>query len=139
MRTAFQFNAARSKRYRLLNSANEEKEHIPTQSDLAILKKKMEIATVKYRQQRLLDDTVLEIRRRDNDIKIVRDQMLDLNDKFDYYIMMKLKKGTFKSDKMVAPPPGSPSASPKASLFTSVLSNNMKLTLDVEESDTLIE
>lgn len=31
VRTAFQYNVARAKRYRLLNDGNEEGEHIPSQ------------------------------------------------------------------------------------------------------------
>ena len=41
VRTAFQYNTARSKRYRLLNNGNEENDHIPTVDELTQLKERM--------------------------------------------------------------------------------------------------
>ena len=53
-------------------------------------------ATDAHRKQRLQDESIEEVKRRDCELKIVRDQILDLNDKFDYYIMLKMKKGQLK-------------------------------------------
>ena len=41
VRTSFQYNMARAKRYRLLLDGNEENDHIPTVEELTKLKLKM--------------------------------------------------------------------------------------------------
>jgi len=44
VRTGFDYNLARSKRYRLISSGNEDNEHIPSVADLTLLKTKMHTA-----------------------------------------------------------------------------------------------
>ena len=49
VRAAFQYNIMRAKRYKLLQSGNEEGEHIPTVQELTLLKEKMYAAGAKFR------------------------------------------------------------------------------------------
>ena len=52
VRTSFQYNMARAKRYRLLLDGNEENDHIPTVEELTKLKLKMYQASDDYRECR---------------------------------------------------------------------------------------
>ena len=49
VRICLQYNIARSKRYRLLSSGNEDNEHIATVQELTALKEKMYAAVIKFK------------------------------------------------------------------------------------------
>lgn len=52
VRTAFQYNVARAKRYKLLLGGNEDNDHIPTVEELSHLKQQMYAASDAYRNFR---------------------------------------------------------------------------------------
>ena len=99
-------------------------------------------ATDAHRKQRLQDESIEEVKRRDSELKIVRDQILDLNDKFDYYIMLKMKKGQLKSSQLQKLPKSSrsPVHSPKASHpFRSTGTQKLRLQQQEEDNQRLRE
>ena len=66
----------------------------------------------------------------------MRDQILDLNDKFDYYIMMKLKKGECQSD-LIPAPPKSPKSPKGMSAFKKIQRKRSTEAKQLDESEIL--
>ena len=91
VRCGLQYNAARAKRYRMLREGIEDGQHIPTVEELAVLKDKLHESSARYKTvvKKELEDQ--DEKRRDRDIGILKQQVLDLNDKFDYFVCMMLK------------------------------------------------
>lgn len=101
MRTAFQYAVARNKRYRLLEDGNEENEYVPTLDDLVKLKNLMYDASSKFKlalQEENQDDSESK---RDKTVEMLKQQVLDLNDKFDYFVCMMLKAKSMPVENMV--------------------------------------
>lgn len=69
---AFKYNITRAKRYRLMDSGNEENEHIPTVQELSVLKDKMHATSVKFRQACQDENIDKEQERRDGEMKLLK-------------------------------------------------------------------
>lgn len=82
---------ARNKRYRLMTDGNENNDYVPTGADLSRLKDKMHAATAEFKEACAYMNEDKEQARRDRETAILKKQVLDLNDKFDYFICMMLK------------------------------------------------
>ena len=96
---------ARSKRYRLLQSGNEYGEHVPTVAELCVLKNQMYDAADRFRAAlRKSDGHDQEQVKRDKTMAVLKKQVLDLNDKFDYFICMMLKNENLPVTAFSEPP-----------------------------------
>lgn len=82
---------ARTKRYRLLRDGNENNDHVPTVAELSALKDKMHAASSQFKEANAYKNEDKDQVRRDRETAILKKQVLDLNDKFDYFICMMLK------------------------------------------------
>ena len=105
VRIGFQYNIARSKRYRLISSGNEDEEHIPTMQELNLMKDKMHAAALKFKNAAASEHSNKEQEKRDKESKILKQQVLDLNDKFDYFICMMLRGKMMPLEDLAEPKP----------------------------------
>lgn len=69
----------------------ENEDYIPTKPEIDRLKDKMEAAADKMRNERLANSDLTPIDTNGNNIEIVKEQILDLNDKFDFLIQLMIK------------------------------------------------
>ena len=99
---AFRYNTVRAKRYRLIRDGNPDGDHIPTAKEVEYLKKRMQQATDKLRKWRQRHEQDKSQENTDKQIAIVKGQVLELNDKFDYLVAMMIKNNGLKVDKVQA-------------------------------------
>lgn len=72
VRTAFQYNITRAKRYRLMESGNEEGEHIPTVQELSVLKDKMYVAAIQFKKAVQDENVDKDQEKRDSEMKLLK-------------------------------------------------------------------
>jgi len=72
VRTAFEYSVARNKRYRLLESGNEEQDHVPTLQELSLLKLKMYAASQKFKKSMAEDGREDAEGKRDKTVEVVK-------------------------------------------------------------------
>ena len=112
VRTAFQYSTARNKRYRLIENGNEENDHIPKLEELQKLKQKMYFAANRFKTHNRKEQSELQQDKRDKTVELLKQQVLDLNDKFDYFVCMMIKSNQIPIENLAKPV-----TSPKAAKF----------------------
>ena len=91
LHAAFKYNITRAKRYRLLHNGNENNDHIPTVQELTILKDKMYQASANFKEVIQNEKADRDQVRRDTETDLLKKQVEDLNEKFNYFVTMMAK------------------------------------------------
>lgn len=83
-----QYNLKLRQRDQILFEGNVENEYVPSETDLARLKQIMVIKARKFRREHnMVHEHEFEIRR-DTQLADLKSQVLDLQDKFDYFLLL---------------------------------------------------
>ena len=96
VRSALEFNVLREKRYRFIregHNGDNDGAHCPTLEEVNLARLKCQQQSANYKNERIINQSLDPNYARDKEIAVVKREVLDLADKFDYYIMKQIQSG----------------------------------------------
>jgi hypothetical protein len=89
---ALKYNVMRRKRYRMLEDGDRT-DHVPSSAEINFAKNLMESALADFIDEKKSNVNLDSNYKRDREFDLVRNEVLELSDKFDYFILTMLKSG----------------------------------------------